>query len=125
MFDFMKMFGGGAGGGMSNMFAKPQGWGATVTPTDSLFSRDAASGGITGINGSKVQGAFAAGLKGAGAGVGVGKGLGGFSAGMEAGGGQGQPAMAPPPDPNADPNITNAQAFYQAIQARRGQQGRY
>lgn len=123
MFDFTKMFGGGAGGGMSNMFAKPQGWGATVTPTDSLFSRDAATGGTTGLNGSKMQGAFAAGLKGAGAGVG--KGLGGFSAGMEAGGGQGQPAMAPPPDPNADPNTTNAQEFYKAIQARRVQQGGY
>ena len=115
--DLMKMLGGG--GGMANMLAKPQGWGATVTPTDSFLSTDAATGGVTGFNASKMQGAFANALKGAGAGVG--KGLGGFAAGAEAGGGQAQPQMAPPPDPNADPNIANAQAFYQAIQQRRMQ----
>lgn len=117
MFDFAKMFG-GAGGGMSNMFAKPQGWGATVTPADSFLSRDAATGGVTGINGTKMGAFAAAAAKGAGAGVG--KGLGGFAAGAEVGSDQAQAQMAPPPDPNQDPNIQNAQK-YMAMLARRKQ----
>ncbi len=122
MFDLSKLFSGGAGGGLQNMFSKPQGWGATVTPTDSLLSRDAATGAITGLNGDGLRGAFARGLKGASAGVG--KDLGGFATGMEAGAPT-PPPVAPPMTEEAagDPNVANAQAYYQLMQARRAQRG--